>query len=60
MENFGKYLVNDQETIDSIMRSEIGGSWDYLQDKYPLEYPVVLVIDENNKKFDYIYKSIFN
>jgi len=60
MSSFTKHLVNDQETIDAIMLLTIGGSWDYIKNKYPIEYPAVLVIDGYNKKFDYIYKSMFD
>lgn len=58
MKKFSKYLVRDNLTVDSIMLSNIGASWDSIKE-YPQEYPALLIIDECNKNFDYIYPSIF-
>jgi hypothetical protein len=61
MKPFSKYIVKDVNTIDNIMHSTIGASWDYIPDKekYPKRYPALLIIDEDNKNIDYVYPNIF-
>jgi len=62
MYGFSKYIVRTKETCESILKLKIGGSFDYLneKEKYPCEFPALLIIDEENKHFDYIYRCIFD
>ena len=74
MNNFSKTLVKNREAIDAIMEFKIGNSWNLnsqyitgdprlfswvMNDKYPISYPALLVIDEDNKSFSYVYESDF-
>ena len=62
MKTFNKYIVNDQDVINSIMHFAIGGSWDMIVDekKYPRSLPAMLIIDEDTKHFDYVYPDDFD
>ncbi len=59
MEKLEKIIINDKDTLDRLMHFKIGGSWDYIEDRYPALYPVLLVVDSSKQVWDYIYKSDF-
>ena len=60
MKEFEKILVKSNEEIDSVMRFRVGGSWDYSDNKYPKEYPAILVIHTYTKTYDFVCLSEFN
>jgi hypothetical protein len=52
-----KTIINSKEYLDSYMHFCIGGSWDYKSDRYPEEYPCILIISKDRQSFGYVYKS---
>jgi hypothetical protein len=57
MEKFEKIIINDKEQLDEVMHFRIGGSWDYIENRYPAVYPCMLVMDEKHRSiWDFIYR----
>lgn len=55
-----KHFINNQEELDSLLHFLIGGSWDGMKDKYPLEYPCIFFITKDRQTMGYMYKEDFD
>jgi hypothetical protein len=53
---FTKTVINSAKECHTVMTLRIGNSFEFisLDQKYPEEYPALLVIDESNSHFTYI------
>jgi len=54
-----KYLIKSKEQLDSLMHSLIGGSWDYIDNKYPKAYPAMFVISKSRQFYGFVYEDDF-
>jgi hypothetical protein len=59
MAKIAKIQIRNKEHLDEWMYYHIGASWDGMADKYPEEYPCIMVMSNDRQSFGYIYKHDF-